>query len=119
MVPHGTDGYLTMSEVAGMKMNADVAALTACQTGTGVKLAGEGIMSMGRAFQCAGAKSVVMSLWSVAEDSSVIMMEEFFKGLKTGKSKREAWTNARIEVRKAGFDHPFFWGAFILVGEAD
>jgi CHAT domain-containing protein len=74
---------------------------------------------MGRAFQSAGAKSVLMSLWSVSEDSSVILMEEFFKHLKGGKSKRDAWTLARADVRKAGFEHPFFWGAFILVGEAD
>ncbi|MEW6532995.1 MAG: CHAT domain-containing tetratricopeptide repeat protein [Thermodesulfobacteriota bacterium] len=119
MVPPGTDGYLTISEVAGLKMNVDVAALTACQTGTGVRLAGEGVMSMGRAFQCAGARSVLMSLWSVAESTSVLMTEEFFKQLRNGKGKREAWTSARVEARRQGFDHPFFWGAFILVGEAD
>ncbi|MBM4328820.1 MAG: CHAT domain-containing protein [Deltaproteobacteria bacterium] len=119
MVPPGTDGYLTISEVVGLKMNADVAALTACQTGTGVGLAGEGIMSMGRAFQCAGARSVLMTLWSVAEDSSVMLTDRFFTGLKEGKSKRDAWRQARTEVRKAGFEHPFFWGGFILVGEAE
>jgi CHAT domain-containing protein len=119
MVPHGTDGYLTISEVAGLKLNADIAALTACQTGTGDRLAGEGVMSMGRAFQCAGARSVLMSLWSVAEDSSILLVDEFFKQLKTGRNKLDAWTQARSQVRKAGFEHPFFWGAFILVGEAN
>jgi CHAT domain-containing protein len=117
MVPPGTDGLLTMTEVAGLKMNADIACLTACQTGIGVKLAGEGIMSMGRAFQCAGAKSVVMSLWSVSEDASVPLMEYFFKGLKEGKTKINAWAAARTELRKSGFEHPFFWSAFVLVGE--
>jgi CHAT domain-containing protein len=119
MVPPGTDGFLTMSEVAGLKMNADVAALTACQTGVGVKLAGEGIMSMGRAFQCAGAKTVAMSLWSVSEKSSVMLIQEFFKKLKSGKGKLEGWSDARLALRKAGFEHPFFWGAFVLVGEAN
>lgn len=118
MVPPGTDGFLTMSEVAGLNMNIDIACLTACQTGVGIKLAGEGVMSMGRAFQCAGARSVAMSLWSVAETSSVILMEEFLKYVKNGKPKLEAWVAARKDLRKAGFEHPFFWGAFILAGEA-
>ena len=67
LVPPGTDGYLRMSEVMGLKMNADVVALTACQTGLGTHISGEGTMGMGRAFQYAGAKSALMSLWSVAE----------------------------------------------------
>ncbi len=118
MTPPGTDGFVTMSEVAGWKMDADVVALTACKTGVGVRLAGEGIMSMGRAFQCAGAKSVAMSLWSVSEESSVLLMDEFFRNLKAGKGKLESWTTARAHVRKSGFDHPFFWAAFVLVGDA-
>ncbi|MEJ2719004.1 MAG: CHAT domain-containing protein, partial [Deltaproteobacteria bacterium] len=119
MVPPGTDGFLTMSEVAGLKMNPEIAALTACKTGVGVRLAGEGIMSMGRAFQSAGAKSITMSLWSVSEKASVMLMEAFFKRLKAGKTKLDAWTGARQELRQAGLEHPFFWAAFILVGERE
>lgn len=118
MVPPGTDGLLTASEVAGLKMNADVAALTACQTGLGIKLAGEGVISMGRAFQLAGAKSVIMSLWSVSEKSSMKLMVSFFENLMQGKSKVEALTAARAVLRQSGFGHPFFWSAFVLVGES-
>jgi CHAT domain-containing protein len=118
MVPPGVDGFLTMSEVAGLKTNADIVALTACQTGVGVDLAGEGVLSIGRAFQCAGARAVAMSLWSVSEDSSVALMDEFFKRVREGKPKLEAWTEARRQLRKAGFEHPFFWASFVLVGEA-
>lgn len=118
MVPPGTDGFLTMNEVAGLKLDADIVALTACQTGVGIHLAGEGVLSIGRAFQCAGARAVAMSLWSVSEDSSVALMDEFFKRLKAGKPRLEAWTEARAQVRKAGFEHPFFWASFVLVGEA-
>ncbi|MDQ7785033.1 MAG: CHAT domain-containing tetratricopeptide repeat protein [Desulfomonilaceae bacterium] len=117
MVPPGTDGLLTMSDVAGMKLNADVAALTACETGVGMKLAGEGIMSMGRAFQCAGARSVIMSLWSVAEEPSVRLIEEFFRAYGKDKTRLDAWAEARNRIRQAGFEHPFFWAGFILVGE--
>jgi CHAT domain-containing protein/Tfp pilus assembly protein PilF len=117
MVPQGTDGFLTMSEVAGLAMNVNIAALTACKTGLGMRLAGEGVLSMGRAFQSAGAESVIMSLWSVAEQPSIRLMEEFFKGMKRGNSKLTAWTNARAQIRKEGFEHPFFWASFIMVGE--
>jgi len=118
LVPPGTDGYLRMSEVMGLNMNADIAALTACQTGLGREISGEGTMGMGRAFQHAGARSVLMSLWSVEEESSVHLVGSFFKHMKEGKGKIESLKLARDEIRKAGFDHPFFWASFILVGEA-
>ena len=119
LVPPGTDGYLRMSEVMGLKMNADMVALTACQSGLGKELSGEGVMGMGRAFQFAGAKSVLMSLWSVAESSSVNLVESFFRHIKEGKGKLEALKLAREEIRTQGYDHPFFWAAFILVGEVN
>jgi CHAT domain-containing protein len=117
MVPNRKDGLLTMSEVAGLKLDTDVAALTACKSGLGANLAGEGVMSMGRAFQCAGAKTVLMSLWSVADLSSVMLMDEFFKKMKEGKSKLESWQEAKTHIRKEGFEHPFFWSAFVMVGD--
>jgi CHAT domain len=117
--PKGKDGFLRMSEVMGLKMNADVVALTACQTGLGRRISGEGTMGMGRAFQYAGARSVLMSLWSVAEKSSVMLVESFFKRRKEGKSKLESLQLARKEIREAGYDHPFYWAPFILVGEVN
>ena len=117
MAPPGTDGFLKMSDVLGLKMNADIVALTACQTGLGKELSGEGVMSMGRAFQYAGAKSVLMSLWSVSESGSVLLTERFFQHLKEGKSKLDSLKAARDDIRNAGYKHPFFWSAFILVGE--
>ncbi len=117
--PEGQDGFLRMTEVMGLRLNADMVALTACQSGLGRVISGEGTMGMGRAFQYAGAQSVLMSLWSVAEKSSVEMVESFFKHLKEGKSKLESLKLAREEIRKAGYDHPFFWAPFILVGEVD
>ena len=76
-------------------------------------------MGMGRAFQYAGAKSVLMTLWSVAQNSSVQLTDSFFHHMKGGKSKLEALKPAREEIHKAGYDHPFFWASFILVGEVN
>jgi tetratricopeptide (TPR) repeat protein/CHAT domain-containing protein len=117
MVPPGTDGFLRMSDIMSLRLNADVVALTACQTGMGSRVSGEGILSMGRSFQYAGAEAVLTSLWSVAETSSVTLTTEFFKELKTGKPAREALSRARKTIRSLGFEHPFFWAAFVLVGQ--
>jgi len=119
LVPDGTDGYLRMSEVAGLKMNADIVALTACQSGLGKKISGEGTMGMGRAFQYAGAKCVLTSLWSVEQAASVNLVQNFFRHVKDGKTKLGALKLARKEIRDQGYDHPFFWAPFILVGEVN
>jgi tetratricopeptide (TPR) repeat protein len=119
LVPPGTDGFLRMTEVMGLDMNAEIVALTACQTGLGTSVSGEGTMGMGRAFQYAGAKSVLMSLWSVSEIASVTLVKNFFQHLKAGKSKPEALELARGELRRGIWNHPFFWAGFILVGETN
>ena len=112
-----TPGFLTLSEVMDMQFNCDVAALTACNTGLGRNLTGEGVMGMGRAFQYAGARAVLMSLWSVEEESTNLLTEQFFNYLKQGKDKLEALRLARRDVRQAGYEHPYYWAPFILVGE--
>jgi tetratricopeptide (TPR) repeat protein len=117
--PDGWDGFLRMSEVMGLKLQADIVTLTACQTGLGRRITGEGTMGMGRAFQYAGAKSVLVSLWSVAESPSVDLVEKFFGYLKRGEDKLEAIGLARRNIRASGYDHPFFWASFVLVGEID
>lgn len=117
MIPQQADNLLRMSEVMELDMNADIVTLLACQSGLGDEISGEGTMGMGRAFQYAGAKSVLMSLWSVDARASVKLADVFLKRLSDGKSKLEALQMAREEVRKKGFDHPFFWASFILVGE--
>jgi tetratricopeptide (TPR) repeat protein len=118
MVPHGTDGFLRMSDILSLKMNADIVALTACQTGLGKEVSGEGVVSMGYAFQYSGAKSVLMSLWEVEASSAVILAENFFRYRKSGQTKLESLLKARNDLREAGYKHPFFWSGFILVGEA-
>jgi tetratricopeptide (TPR) repeat protein len=116
--PKGKDGFLRMSEVMSLDLTADVVALTACQTGLGREVKGEGTMGIGRAFQYAGAKSVLMSLWSVSEVSTTKMAEKFLSYIKQGKTRLEALQRARQEIRAEGYEHPFYWAPFILVGEA-
>ena len=115
--PKDFDGFLTMTEVMKLKLNADVVALTACETGLGKNVSGEGIMGMGRAFQYAGASNVLMSLWSVAETSATKLTIAFFKYLKDGKEPIEALRFARNDIRRQGYEHPFYWASFALFGK--
>ena len=115
--PEDEDGFLTMSEVMGLRLDATCSALTACETGLGRNVSGEGVMGMGRAFQYAGSKSVLVSLWSVAEESTTKLTERFFYYLKIGKKNQEALKLARADIRREGYEHPFYWAPFILIGE--
>lgn len=118
LTPPRVDNLLRMSAVMNLDINADLVTLVACQTGLGKRISGEGTMGMGRAFQYAGARSVLMSLWSVDAQTSVELVTSMLHHLKNGKSKLEALGLAREEIRRSGRDHPFFWAAFVLVGES-
>jgi CHAT domain-containing protein len=110
------DGFLTLSEVMELELAADVVVLTACNTGVGKQLTGEGVLGLGWAFQYAGARHVLMSLWSVEEASTVLLAERFLTYLHQRLPPLEALRQARADVRRAGYDHPYFWAPFILVG---
>lgn len=110
------DGFLTLSEVLELKLNADMVVLSACSTGKGKMTEGEGVANFARAFQHAGTRSVVVSLWEVASDAAVEYMKSFYSHLKSGKGKANALMLARKEI-KAKYPNPFYWSVFILYGE--
>lgn len=112
----GDDGFLKMSDIMGLKLGCEVVALTACKTGLGREVGGEGVVGLGRAFQYAGAKNALVSLWSVSEKSTTDMTAAFFLALKEGKTPREALKSARARLRQGAYAHPFFWAPFVLVG---
>ena len=78
------DGFLTMSEVMELKIPAEFVILTACETGIGENISGEGVMGMGRAFQYAGCETICMSLWEVSEDATVALTNSMINHLKSG-----------------------------------
>ncbi len=112
----GDDGFLILSEVAGMRLNADMVVLSACVTGVGKEVEGEGVVNFARAFQQAGARAVVVSLWEVASEPTVEYMKTFYSHLNSGKSMSEAMKLTRSEI-KAKYPSPFYWAVFILHGE--
>ena len=119
------DGILTAFEVSGLNLvGTELAVLSACETGVGDIRTGEGVFGLRRAFQHAGARAVVMSLWKVPDIETGQLMNEFYKCWLGGASKKEALRQSAlkiIEVNRTnqGHTHPLFWGAFVLVGHSD
>jgi CHAT domain-containing protein len=101
-----------------MRIDADLVTLSACETGLGKEQGGEGLMGLTRAFQYAGARTVLASLWSVGDDSTADLMTRFYGHLKAGRTKDEALRAAQLEmIRARGTSHPFQWAAFQLAGD--
>ena len=112
------DGMLGVGEIERLSLAADLAVLSACETGLGRVVRGEGVMGLARAFLAAGARSVVVSLWSVEDRSTAAMMDGFYRGfMADGESVGQALRDARKKLRDSpDFAHPFFWSPFVLVG---
>jgi len=114
------DGYLNTQEIYNMKLNARLSVLSACNTGSGQMRAGEGVMSLARAFLYAGCPSIVMTLWEVEDKSSAKLMLDFYRYLFKGYSKPEAIQKAKLEHLKNADPlkaHPYFWMGYIIVGD--
>jgi CHAT domain-containing protein/Tfp pilus assembly protein PilF len=111
------DGILTALEVSRLNLiGTELVTLSACETGLGDVLNGEGIFGLQRAFQVAGAGAVIMSLWKVADEPTAILMKTFYSAWLSGTSKTEAFRIARSQLREL-YPSPFYWAAFVLVGE--
>jgi CHAT domain-containing protein len=110
------NGFLTFQEVLNFKLDADLVTLAACMTGVGRVTQGEGVLNFARAFQQAGARSVMVSLWNIPVEESLQFYDHFYRALKAGRPKLEALKAARQSVR-AKEPHPYFWAGLILHGE--
>jgi CHAT domain-containing protein/Tfp pilus assembly protein PilF len=99
-----------------MRLDAELVTLSACETGLGREMAGEGLVGLVRAFHYAGAPSVVASLWWVADRSTADLMVRFYAGLQRGLTKDEALRQAQAGLARSGV-HPFHWAAFQLHGD--
>ena len=113
------DGVLTAQEISRLDLRGlDLVVLSACKTGNGDINQGEGVFGLQRGFKKAGAQTLVMSLWEVADDATQILMTAFYDNMLQGQSKRDAFHNAQRILRTAEngrYDKPQFWAAFILL----
>jgi CHAT domain-containing protein/tetratricopeptide (TPR) repeat protein len=122
--PNEDDGVLTAEEVSALNLEGvEWAVLSACDTGLGEVKAGEGVFGLRRAFQVAGVRTVIMSLWPIDDQATRVWMRALYQGrLQKRLSTAEAMHNASLSVlreRRARHQstHPFYWAAFVAAGD--
>lgn len=114
------DGILQVDEIMHLKMNADLVTLSACSTGLGKFVNGEGVLGLTRAFFYAGARNVAVSLWNVNDSATATLMGNFYRNLNRGTPKGEAMRRAKLAMLRGSqrsWQHPYFWAAFVVEGE--
>ncbi len=115
------DGYLQTHELFNLNLNAELAVLSACNTGIGKLRRGEGFVGLSRAFLFAGVPSVVVSLWNVDDASTATIMTSFYQYLQAGEAMNRALRHAKIDyLNSASMDgkDPFYWAPFVLMGQS-
>ena len=115
------EGLLQAGEIFNLPFHAELVVLSACETGLGQLIQGEGMVGLTRAFMYAGASSLVVSLWSVSDSSTSDLMSRFYRHMvRDGMSKGAALRQAKTELMgEAATAHPFHWAPFVLTGAAN
>ena len=114
------DGLLNTYEVYSIPLNAMMVVLSSCNTGTGMLVTGEGILSLARGFLFAGSRSVVMSMWTVEDASASSLIGSFYSNMRKGQTKSEALRTARLKfLRTADQErsHPYYWSTLVVYGD--
>jgi CHAT domain-containing protein len=109
------DGDLEASEVFGLRINADLVVLSACQTGLGKVTSGDDVIGMNRAFLYGGSHAILSSLWRVNDISTAILVKQFYRRY-VAEKKSESLRRAMLHVKNR-YPHPGYWGAFVLTGD--
>ena len=117
----GADAELSVLEIYGLELNAGLAVLSACNTGSGKYEKGDGVMSLSRAFNYAGVSSTLVSLWQVPDRETSQIMTAFYDYLREGKAKDIALQLAKQDYLKSTTDetlkHPYYWAGFVISGD--
>lgn len=113
------DGFLRAHEIFNLKLAADLVVLSACQTGLGKDIRGEGLISLTRGFMYAGAPRVVVSLWNVDDEATAELMARFYRGVLIEKLRpARALQTAQLSLLQENrWAQPYYWAAFSLQGE--
>ena len=112
-------GFLQLSDIFNLTLSADLVVLSACQTGIGQDIRGEGLVSLTRGFMYAGAERIVVSLWAVADDSTSELMQNYYrKILETDSNPAKAMRETQLEmIQSNNYNSPYYWAPFVFQGE--
>jgi len=114
------DEILQMREIFNLRLNSDLVTLSACQTGLGQLIKGEGIVGLSRSFFYAGVSSAVISLWAVHDQATSQFMERYYYHLRASKSIMDALQKTKLEMIDSGvLSHPYYWAGFVVTGHSD
>jgi CHAT domain-containing protein len=114
------DGFLRLQDIYNMKLPAELVVLSACQTGLGKEIKGEGLIGLTRGFMYAGTPRVVASLWKVDDRATSELMKRFYEGLLGGEGLRPAAARRQAQIsiwKQKQWRAPYYWAAFVLQGE--
>jgi CHAT domain-containing protein/Tfp pilus assembly protein PilF len=113
------DGFLTLADIYNLNLQAEMVVLSACETGLGKEIKGEGLIGITRGFMYAGASRVVASLWKVDDAATAELMGKFYQGiLKEGLQPAAALRKAQVEMwREKRWSFPYYWAGFLMQGQ--
>ena len=116
------DDYLSNGDIQNMDFSADLAVLSACNTGTGKLAKGEGVLSLSRDFIYAGCAAILTSLWSVDDCSTSDIMLNYYQNLTDGLPKDVSLQKAKLDFMETGDklkSHPYYWAPFVQIGNTE
>jgi CHAT domain-containing protein/tetratricopeptide (TPR) repeat protein len=113
---HLADGWITVRDICRQRLNAELVTLSACETGLNEIFAGDEILGLARGFLTAGARSLVLSLWTVNDAATTRLMSEFYTQLEAGKPASKSLQIAQCSFIRQNA-HPYFWSPFALIGK--
>ena len=114
-----TNGFLRLADIFNLRLSAELVVLSACDTGLGKTVGGEGTLGLARGFAYAGAPRLLLSLWNVDDEGTSVLMQQFYRNhLQVGSSPAAALRAAQLEMlREPAFRSPYYWAAFSFQGE--
>ena len=112
---HLADGWVTVQDATTKRLRAQLVTLSACETGLSKIAAGEEILGLARGFLSAGARSLLLTLWTVNDEATAGLMENFYRNWQRGHNIAASLADAQRNLIKNG-EHPYFWSPFFVIG---
>src|SRR5262249_18595255 len=109
------DCRLNFYNLVDLELNAELVTLSACHTGTNAVMPGDELHGLMRGFLCAGAASMVISLWNASDQATAELMTKLYQKIGQGNSKGAALRAAQLALKES-YSHPYYWAPFILMG---